>query len=82
MAAETVDAGSGHPVLAALAHLDEILGTALGASTWSLSAPELGQALIASTSLGSRVEALRGALCASRSPARPPTRGGSRVPGR
>ncbi len=62
MAAETVDAGSGHPVLAALAHLDEILGTALGASTWSLSAAELGQALIASTSLGSRVEAFRGAL--------------------
>ena len=62
MAAEAVGAGSGHPVLAALAQLDEILGTALEASTWSLSAAELGQALVGSTSLGGRLEAFRGGL--------------------
>ena len=62
MAAETVDAGSGHPVLAALAQLDEILGAALEAPTWSLSATELGQALVGYTSLGGRLEAFRGGL--------------------
>ena len=62
MAAETVDAGSEHPVLAALAQLDQTLDAALAASTWSMSESELREALVASTSLGSRSEALRGAL--------------------
>ena len=62
MAAEAGDAGSEHPVLAALAQLDETLDAALAASTWSMSESELREALVASTSLGSRSEALRGAL--------------------
>ena len=61
MAAEAVDAGV-HPVLAALAQLDHTVGKALEESTWSLSETELGQALVACTSLGGRTEALRGAL--------------------
>ncbi len=48
MAASVVDAGSEHPVLAALARLDEILDAALEESRWAMSAVELGQALVAS----------------------------------
>ena len=62
MAAEAVDAGSGHPVLAALAQLDEVVEAALAEPTWSMSAVELGQALVATASFGGRFEALRGAL--------------------
>ncbi len=62
MAAETVDAGSGHPVLVALAQLDEALDAALATPPWSMSAVELGQALVGSTSLGGRFEAFRGGL--------------------
>ena len=62
MAAETVGAGSGHPVLVALARLDEVVDAALAEPTWSMSAVELGQALVASAALGGRFEALRGGL--------------------
>ena len=62
MAAETADTGSGHPVLVALTRLDEVVEAALGEPTWSLSAVELGQALVAMSSFGGRFEALRGAL--------------------
>ena len=47
MAAEAVDAGSGHPVLAALAQLDEILVRPWRPRRGRWSAAELGQALIA-----------------------------------
>ncbi len=62
MAAETVDAGSGHPVLVALAQLDEVVEAALGESTWSLSEAELRAALVTSTTMIGRFEALRGGL--------------------
>ncbi len=62
MVAETVGAGSGHPVLVALARLDEALDAALETPPWSMSAVELGQALVGSTALGGRMEAFRGGL--------------------
>ena len=62
MAAEAVGAGSGHPVLAALTLLDEILDGALGESTWSMSAVELSRAVVSVRSVAGRVEALSGGL--------------------
>ena len=64
MAAETVGTGSEHPVLASLAQVDQILDAALEASTWSMSEAELREAVVVSTSLRGRFEAVRGARAA------------------
>ena len=61
MAAETVDAGSGHPVFAGLALIEQGLDQVLQASTWSLDDRQVSALIVGLTRVGSRVEAARGA---------------------
>ena len=81
MAAETVGAGSGHPVLAALAQIERASAPALEASTWSLSDGRGGPALIVQVIAG-RLEAVRGALLRESVSRETPTPVVSRVRGR
>ena len=82
MAAETVGAGSGHPVFAGLALIEQGLAQVQEASTWSLDDRQVTALIVGLTQLGARTEAARVRRCASRSPGRPRTPAVSRVRGR
>ena len=61
MAAETVGAGSGHPVFAGLALIEQGLNQVLQASTWSLDDRQVSDLIVGLTRIGARAEAARGA---------------------
>ncbi len=61
MAVETVDAGSGHPVFAGLALIEQGLAQVQEASTWSLDDRQVATLIVGLTQLGARTEAARGA---------------------
>ena len=61
MAAETVGAGSGHPVFAGLALIEQGLAQVQQASTWSLDDRQVSALIVGLTRLGARTEAARGA---------------------
>ena len=61
MAVEAVDAGSGHPVFAGLALIEQGLAQVQEASTWSLDDRQVATLIVGLTQLGARTEAARGA---------------------